>query len=153
MALPNIFTQSVSDKLIDRINHLTSATMPVWGKMSVSQMMAHCNVSYEMAFEDKHTKPNFFMGFILKTFIKKALVDEVTPYKRNSPTAPAFIIKEDKNFEIEKKRLIDYLKKSVELGEKYFDGKESLSFGKMSATEWNNLFYKHIDHHLTQFGV
>jgi Protein of unknown function (DUF1569) len=153
MALPNIFTQSVLDKLIGRINHLTSATTPFWGKMSVSQMLAHCNVSYEMAFEDKHSKPNFFMGFILKNFIKKALVDDITPYKQNSPTAPAFIIKEDKNFEIEKKRLIDYLKKSVELGESYFDGKESLSFGKMSATEWNNLFYKHIDHHLTQFGV
>lgn len=153
MALPNIFTQSVSDKLIGRINHLSSTSTPTWGKMSVSQMMAHCNVSYEMVFEDKHQKPNFFMGFILKTFIKKALVDEVTPYKKNSPTAPAFIIKEDKNFEIEKKRLIDYLKKSVELGESYFDGKESLSFGKMSSTEWNNLLYKHIDHHLTQFGV
>ena len=153
MALPNIFTQSVSDKLIDRINHLTSTTTPAWGKMSVSQMMAHCNVSYEMAFEDKHPKPNFFMSFVLKTFIKKALVDDVTPYKKNSPTAPAFIIKEEKNFEIEKKRLIDYLKKSVELGEEYFDGKESLSFGKMSVTEWNNLFYKHIDHHLMQFGV
>ena len=153
MALPNIFTQSVSDKLIDRINHLTSTTTPVWGKMTVSQMMARCNVSYEMAFEDKHPKPNFFMGFILKTFIKKALVDDVTPYKKNSPTAPAFIINEEKNFEIEKKKLIDYLKKSVELGKKYFNGKESLSFGKMSATEWNNLFYKHIDHHLMQFGV
>lgn len=153
MALPNIFTQSVSDKLIGRINHLTATATPVWGKMSVSQMMAHCNVSYEMAFEDKHPKPNFFMGFILKTFIKKSLVDDITPYKKNSPTAPAFIIKQEKNFEIEKKRLIDYLKKSVELGESYFDGKESLSFGKMSLTEWNNLFYKHLDHHLTQFGV
>lgn len=153
MALPNIFTQSVSDELIGRINHLTSTNTPNWGKMSASQMLAHCNVSYEMAFEDKHPKPNFFMGFILKNFIKKALVDDITPYKKNSPTAPAFIIKEEKSFEIEKKRLIDYLKKSVELGEKYFNGKESLSFGKMSATEWNNLFYKHIDHHLTQFGV
>jgi hypothetical protein len=62
-------------------------------------------------------------------------------------------MKEEKNFEAEKKRLIDYLKKSVELGEVYFDGKESLSFGKMTVAEWNNLFYKHLDHHLTQFGV
>ena len=102
MALPNIFTQSVSDKLIGRINDLTATSTPAWGKMSISQMMAHCNVSYEMAFENKHSKPNFLMGFILKTFIKKALVDDVTPYKKNSPTAPAFIIKEEKDFEIEK---------------------------------------------------
>jgi hypothetical protein len=29
----------------------------------------------------------------------------------------------------------------------------SLSLGSLSATEWNNLLYKHIDHHLAQFGV
>ncbi len=153
MALPNIFTQPVTDGIIGRINQLSPQSTPQWGKMSVGQMLAHNNVTYEMAFENIHSKPNFFMGFILKTFLKKGLTDETTPYKKNSPTAPAFVMKEDKNFETEKKRLIDYLKKSVELGEAYFDGKESLSFGKMSVAEWNNLFYKHIDHHLTQFGV
>ncbi len=153
MALPNIFTQPVADEIIGRINQLSSQSTPQWGKMNVGQMLAHSNVSYEMAFENKHPKPNFILGFILKTFLKKGLTDETTPYKKNSSTAPAFVMKEEKNFETEKKRLIDYLKKSVELGEAYFDGKESLSFGKMTVAEWNNLFYKHIDHHLTQFGV
>lgn len=153
MALPNIFTKSVSDEIIDRINQLSSSSMPQWGKMSVGQMLAHCSVSYEMAFENKHPKPNFFMGFMLKTFLKKRLVDETTRYKRNSPTAPAFVMKEDKNFETEKNRLVQYLNKSVDLGESYFDGKESLSFGVMNKNEWNNLLYKHIDHHLAQFGV
>ena len=64
-----------------------------------------------------------------------------------------FVIGDDRNFETEKNRMIDYLNKTVELGESYFDQKESLSFGKLSITEWNNLFYKHLDHHLTQFGV
>lgn len=153
MALPNIFTQPVADEIIGRINQLSPQSTPQWGKMNVGQMLAHCSVSYEMAFENKHPKPNFILGFILKTFLKKGLTDETTPYKKNSSTAPAFVMKEEKNFETEKKRLIDYLKKSVELGEAYFDGKESLSFGKMTVAEWNNLFYKHIDHHLTQFGV
>jgi hypothetical protein len=41
----------------------------------------------------------------------------------------------------------------VQLGENHFDGRVSMIFGPMTTTEWNNLFYKHIDHHLTQFGV
>jgi hypothetical protein len=49
--------------------------------------------------------------------------------------------------------VVEYLKKTEELGEKYFDGLESNSFGKLTTIEWNNLFYKHLDHHLTQFGV
>ena len=73
--------------------------------------------------------------------------------KKNSRTAPAFLIANERDFEIEKKRLIDHLTKTQELGEDYFDNKESHSFGPLTKTEWNNLFYKHLNHHLEQFGV
>ncbi|WP_435353749.1 DUF1569 domain-containing protein [Emticicia sp. SJ17W-69] len=152
MALPNIFTKSVSDAVIQRINQLTASTQPQWGKMSVDKMLAHCNVTYEMVYEDIHPKPNAFMKFVLKLLVKNTVVNEVS-YKRNSQTAPQFLIKDAKNFELEKKRLIDYLTKTQQLGESYFDGKESHSFGTLNKTEWNNMFYKHLDHHLTQFGV
>jgi hypothetical protein len=153
MTLPNIFEKSASDAVIARIQKLTAETPAQWGKMNVSQMLAHCSVTYEMMYEDKHPKPNFFVGFILKTFIKGKLVDATTPYKRNSGTAPAFIIKGDKNFDVEQKRLTDFISKTQGLGEQHFDGKASHSFGNLSKEEWNNLMYKHLDHHLTQFGV
>ena len=152
MALPNVFDQSVSDNLIQRINTLNPAAPAQWGKMNVAQMLAHCNVAYEMVYENKHPKPNFLMKFILKTFIRKIVTNEV-PFKHNSQTAPAFIISDERNFDAEKKRLIDYVSKTLQLGKPYFDNKESMSFGKLSATEWNNMFYKHLNHHLTQFGV
>ncbi len=152
MAFPNIFSPEVSEQLIRRINLLKPEIHPVWGKMDVSQMLAHCNVAYEMVYEDKHPKPGFFTKIILKLFVKK-IVKEDKPYKRNSPTAPAFIIKEQKDFEAERKRLVNYILKTKELGENSFDNKISASFGKMTKQEWNNMFYKHLDHHLTQFGV
>lgn len=148
----NILLQKGSETFIDRIEKLTPMTKPNWGKMDVAQMLAHCNVTYEMAYEDKHPKPNFFMKFILKLFVKNAVVSE-KPYPKNGQTAPQFIIKGDKDFEVEKARLIEYIKKSVALGEAHFEGKESHSFGKLNKTEWNNMFSKHLDHHLTQFGV
>ncbi|MDN3686352.1 DUF1569 domain-containing protein [Cyclobacterium jeungdonense] len=152
MALPNIFTKNVADQLIQRIDKLKPTSQPQWGKMNVAQMLAHCNVTYEMAYENKHAKPNFLMGLILKGFVKKMVVNE-TPYKKNVRTAPAFIIADERDFALEKERLIRYLRKTVELGENHFDGRASLSFGKLSKTEWNNMFYKHLDHHLKQFGV
>lgn len=120
--------------------------------MTVAQMLAHCNVSYEMVYENKHPRPNALFRFILKKLVKPRVVGE-TPYPRNSRTAPQFIMKEDKDFNQEKKRLVDYIIKTQQLGETHFDGKESLSLGPLSKTEWNNMFYKHLDHHLTQFGV
>jgi hypothetical protein len=152
MALPNIFTKAVADQIIQRINALSPQSTPQWGKMDVAKMLAHCNVTYEMVYEDKHPKPNFLMGLILKAFVKKGVVNDV-PYKHNSQTAPAFIITSDKDFAVEKARLIGFIQKTQGLGEAHFDGKTSHSFGDLSKTEWNNLFYKHLDHHLGQFGV
>lgn len=152
MALPNIFDKDISEKTIVRINKLKPDTKPGWGKMSVDQMLAHLNVNYEMVYEDKHPKPNFFMRLILKAFVKKIVVNEA-PYKRNSQTAPAFLIKGPRDFDAEKIRLIGFINKTQALGESHFDGKESLSFGAMNKEEWNNMFFKHIDHHLTQFGA
>jgi hypothetical protein len=152
MALPNIFTSEVSNTIIQRINTLSTTQQALWGTMSVGQMLAHCNVTYEMVFETKHPKPNFFIQLMLKMFVKSKVVSEA-PYGQNGQTAPQFIIKETKDFNIEKERLIQYIQKVQQLGEQHFEGKESLSFGPLNKTEWNNMFYKHLDHHLRQFGV
>jgi len=152
MALQNIFSKEVSDKVINRINTLKTTTQPGWGKMDVAQMLAHCNVTYELVFEDKHPKPNFFLKLMLKAFVKKTVVTEA-PYKRHSQTAPAFLIKGSRDFEAEKTRLVNYINKTQQLGESHFDQKESHSFGVLNKEEWNNMFYKHLDHHLTQFGA
>ena len=152
MALPNIFTKEVSDTIIQRIEKLTPNTPGQWGKMDVARMLAHCNVTYEMAFENKHSKPGLFMRLMLKAMVKPKVVGEES-YPKNSRTAPQFVMTEYKNYEQEKARLLAYVKKTQELGEAYFEGKESHSFGKHYATEWNNMFYKHLEHHLSQFGV
>lgn len=150
--MKNVFEKPVTEELINRINQLNAETIPEWGEMTVDQMLAHCNITYEMAYTDKHPKPNAIMKFILKLAVKKTVVGE-KPYPKNGQTAPQFLIKEAKDFNAEKTRLVDYLNKTQELGASHFDQKESHSFGKLNVAEWNNMFYKHLDHHLRQFGV
>jgi hypothetical protein len=152
MDLPNIFTETVADEIIGRINKLSPDTKGQWGKMTVDQVLAHCNVPYEMVYTDKHNKPGALMKLVLKLFVKNKVVSS-TPYPRSVPTAPAFIIKDRRDFEAEKARLISYIRKTQELGEAHFDGRPSHSFGPLNINEWNNMFYKHLDHHLTQFGA
>jgi hypothetical protein len=153
MALPNIFEKQVSDEMIARINNLTPDSIPQWGKMDAAKMLAHLNVAYETFYEPgKHPAPNFLMKFILKNFIKNKVVGEA-PMPKNSPTAPYFIIKSDKDFTVEKQRLVDYINRTQQMGEAHFEGLESPSFGAMTAHEYSNLMYKHLNHHLTQFGA
>ena len=76
MALPNIFTSQIADQLKDRISQLSPTTTPKWGKMNVGQMLAHCNVTYEITYDNIHARPNAFMRFIAKNFIKKIVTNE-----------------------------------------------------------------------------
>ncbi|WP_018342059.1 DUF1569 domain-containing protein [Cytophaga aurantiaca] len=151
--MKSIFNNAVVTETLNRIDNLNTDSKALWGKMSVSTMLAHCNVPYELVYEEeKYPKPNAIMKFFLKAFVKDQVVNE-KPYKKNSMTSPTFIIKGQRDFHKEKIRLSDHIRKTQELGESYFDNKESHSFGILTKNEWNNMFYKHLDHHLKQFGV
>lgn len=150
--IKSVFEKEVTTELIDRINQLKTETQAKWGKMNVAQMLAHCCVTYEFIFDSKHAKPSGFMKFLLKLLVKGTVVTE-KPYKKNTRTAPSFLIADEREFETEKSRLIAYLLKTQAMGGKAFEGKESHSFGQLTEKEWNTMFYKHLDHHLNQFGV
>ena len=149
--MKNIFVAEVSKEVEERINKLTPQTQAQWGEMDVAQMLAHCCVTYEMI-DEKHPKATGLKKILLSLFVKPIVVSQ-KPYKKNSRTAPVFIIADEREFVKEKKRLVAYITETQKLGEAYFEGKESNSFGSLTAKEWNNSFYKHLDHHLTQFGV
>jgi hypothetical protein len=150
--LKNAFDQNDTELFINRIEKLTATSKPNWGKMAVAQMLAHCSVTYEKIYDYKHPASNAFKKMLLKLFVKNMVVSE-KPYKKNGTTAPEFIIKDNKDFGTEKKRLIDYINETQKLGATYFEGKESHSFGILTKQEWSNMLSKHLDHHLTQFGV
>jgi len=150
--MKNLFNAADTADTIERINKLTPETQAQWGKMNVAQMLAHCNVTYEMAYTDKYPKPGSIARFFLKLFVKSTVIGD-KPYPKNGRTAPQFIISGERDFEVEKQRLMDYINKTQELGADHFEGRESHSFGALTSKEWNISFAKHLEHHLAQFGV
>ena len=152
MAYPSIYLSSTTEELFRRIDQLNAQSQGLWGKMTVGQMLSHCAVPYEQILGLNTLQPPLLMRIILNLFLKKSMVNEV-PYKQNSPTAPSFIRTEQYDVAIEKERLKDLIKTIQEMGAEKLARTPSLSLGKLTATEWNNLLYKHLDHHLQQFGV
>ncbi|MHA8081717.1 DUF1569 domain-containing protein [Aquirufa regiilacus] len=152
MGYPSIYLASTTAELFRRIDLLNPQTQGLWGKMTVGQMLSHCAVPYEQILGTNTDQPPLFMRIILKLFLKKSMINEV-PYKQNLPTAPSFIRTDQYDFEKEKEGLKGYIKTIQEMGAEKLAATPSLSLGVLSATEWNNLLYKHIDHHLQQFGV
>ena len=151
--MQNVFDAKDAQEYINRINNLTPETQRKWGKMSVDQVLAHLNVAYDLTFTpEKSTKPSFIAKFLLSKFVKPKITNEI-PYKPSLPTSPAFIIADERNFEEEKAKLIGNIQRVQQLGREAFEGKENINFGKMTAQCWNNMFAKHLNHHLEQFGV
>ena len=149
----NVFTPNDADYYIKCVNQLQDNAVAKWGRMNVAQMLAHLNTSYETIYEPKkHPKPGMLAKWLMKTFVKPKVLNP-KPYKQNLPTTRMFIIKEEKDFEAEKKRLIGFIQKTQQLGAESFEGKENISFGALSSKEWNILLAKHLNHHLAQFNA
>ncbi|MNE93511.1 hypothetical protein D3C80_1913700 [compost metagenome] len=64
--MQNIFLKEDCNQFINRIDQLKPETQPLWGKMSVDQMLAHCNVTYEMVYDNIHPRPNVLIKLLLK---------------------------------------------------------------------------------------
>ena len=151
--MQDVFSVNDAQNYINRINKLTPETSAKWGKMSVNQMLAHLNVAYDLTFSpEKFPKPSFITKFLLSRFVKPKITNEM-PYKKGLPTSPVFVIANERNFEEEKAKLIGNIQRVQQLGRDAFEGKKNVNFGKMTAQGWNNMFAKHLNHHLDQFGV
>jgi len=148
----SVFQDTVLDELIVRVQRLTAQSVPKWGEMNVVQMMAHCNESSKVALGVKKSKRMFVGRLFGKMILRKVLKND-KPLKKNSPTAPGFIIKDKREFTKEKDDFIRVLSKLQTMQIEDFNGKVHPFFGEMNGSEWSVLIYKHFNHHLEQFGV
>jgi hypothetical protein len=148
MDVKNLFDPAVKQEIIERINKLTPQSQRQWGKMDVGQMLAHCQMPLGVAV-GKHTlKRNFFLSLIGPLFKKQLYNDK--PFKRNLPTDKSFIMTDSKDFEKEKEGLLQMINSFSEIA---MSDAPHPFFGKLTKEEWSKGTWKHLDHHLQQFGV
>ena len=153
LTMKDIFIKTTIDELIIRINNLSNSSQPKWGEMDVSQMLAHVNKATEMAFGGIKTKRMFIGRIIGKKILKKAIGND-RYLAKNSPTSPEIKIADKVAFDEEKQNLISLLQLFIsDKAAEKLEGNVHPFFGKMTADQWNKLGYKHVDHHLRQFGV
>ena len=147
--MQSIFNTEAYNDIKTRLEQLDASAAPNWGKMNVGQMVWHCqgplNIILEK--EDYGLKPNWFF----KTFFKKALYND-KPWRKGLPTTPVFKTTENKDFTTEKKALEQLIDELYSLRARN-DWKAHPSFGTFTKDQWGQMQYKHLDHHLKQFGV
>ena len=149
--MKSLFEKDTYNEIIQRLDKLNPQSQRQWGKMEVAQMMAHCKEAFKVPLSD--TKyPRILMGLLLGWMMKSKLYNE-SPWGKNLPTAPNFLIKDQRNFDTEKRELTALITKFHTLGPGNVGKFPHPFFGKLSQEQWGKSMYKHLDHHLMQFGV
>lgn len=118
--------------------------------MNPAQMLCHCSRALETGTGDRPMKQKL-LGKILMPFFRASILGE-KPFSRNSPTDPTFVVSDEREFAAERARLTGLIDRFVANGAAQAGTRTHAFFGKMTGDEWGELMYKHIDHHLRQFG-
>ncbi len=149
--MKSLFDKSVNNEMIERIKKLRPDSRAEWGKMKVNQMVTHAQRPFKVAFEELQLKRGI-VGVLFGGIARKQLT-KPEPFKRNLPTDKNFIVRDNPDFEKERSNLISLVQKFEKAGPDGLTKKPHPFFGKLTSTEWDNLMYKHLDHHLRQFGA
>ena len=148
MFIKNLLEEEVKQETVNRINKLTPASQRKWGIMEVAQMLAHLQARFAVVFGTDKLKANLFIR-LFAPLLKKMLYSE-TPYKKNLATDKSFKISDHREFAKEKQQLLNMI---YSFSEETIRKDPHPYFGKLTVEQWGKASWKHIDHHLRQFGV
>jgi Protein of unknown function (DUF1569) len=149
--MKNLFESETVEEVLGRINQLQPGTQRQWGKMDVAQMMAHCSAALEMA-TGRLNPPRLFIGRVLGPLVKAVFTNE-KPFSKNSPTDKRLLVTEHRDFVQEQERLKAGVREFHAGGEAKCTRHPHPFFGPLCPQDWSRGMYKHLDHHLRQFGV
>lgn len=147
----NLFAAEAAESIVHRVQQLQAGTPAVWGKMNAVEMLWHCNSCNEEILEkgrgDSKTTVKQFLLRILALYLAPHFTKGLNSEPHHIATGKV----DSTQFESQKAayiRLIRQLhstKKALTLTHP--------AFGNISTYEWGIAAYKHMDHHLRQFGV
>ena len=149
--MKNLFDKEVYTEIRQRLDRLQQDSAAQWGKMNVSQMLAHCKEAFKVPLSPQPL-PRMFVGRLIGWMMKSKLYND-EPWKKNLPTAPNFIIRDQRDFNKEKAELIQLIDRFHQAGPTGISPYPHPFFGSFTPEQWGKSMYKHLDHHFTQFAV
>jgi hypothetical protein len=150
--MKNLFEAATVEEVTERIAQLRPDSERLWGKMNPAQALEHCSRGMEMALGDKNP-PRVMVGRILGWIVKPLALGNDEPMRRNSPTAKELVVQDERDLVTERARLCGLIDRFAAAGPKGCTRHPHAFFGRLTPEEWAILMYKHLDHHLRQFGV
>jgi hypothetical protein len=150
--MKDLFDAETAIQIKERIRRLEPGSMRQWGQMSAAQAMAHCATTMEWAVGDSFA-PRMFVGRILGPLVKSKVLRDDATMRRNAPTSKSLVVADERDLGKERERLCALIDRFSLGGPQGCTKHAHTFFGPLTPDEWARLMYKHLDHHLRQFGV
>ncbi|NUO61935.1 MAG: DUF1569 domain-containing protein [Gemmatimonadaceae bacterium] len=149
--MKTLWQQRTREELLARARRLTPASEARWGKFTVDRMLAHVVDGFHMAMGDIATKPKR-VPIPIDRWPLNVLFIHVVGMPKHAPTAPELLSRAPLAIDGELRELESQMARFASMAERT-DWPAHPFFGRLSRRSWGVLGYKHLDHHLRQFGV
>lgn len=146
----NLYDAATVVEVKERIAQLQPDSERQWGKMNAAQAVAHCCASMETAVGMTFPK-RVPIGRVLAPLVKSSAFK--SPLRKNASAEKSLIVTDQRELERERERLYGLIDRFAAAGPAGCTTHPHSFFGKLTPEEWATWMYKHLDHHLGQFGV
>jgi hypothetical protein len=139
--------------IVERVRKLQPASTRLWGRMTPHEMLCHCCDSFRFALGERPVSPA--VTFLGRTLVKWVALYTPVPWPKGVPTRPEADQTRDgtrpAEFEQDRAELIRLMQRFV--SDRPAERPAHPTFDRLTEFEWMLWGYKHMDHHLRQFGV
>jgi hypothetical protein len=150
--MKHLFDAARVEEVQERMAQLRPESAALWGTMNPAQALAHCALGLEWAVGDR-IPPRMWLGRIVGRMVKPMVLGNDAPMRRNSPTAKDLVVQDARDLGTERERLRGLIDRFAAAGPAGCTTHPHSFFGRLTPEEWATLMYKHLDHHLRQFGA
>lgn len=147
--MKTLWNESSRQELKERLGRLSEDARPLWGRMNAPRMIAHIGSALRMAKGELEAAPK---NLPIRYPPLKQLIVYWMPFPKGAPTAPELLSREPGDWT---EGVNDVRTQIDEFATRdpRSPWPDHPAFGKMTSRAWGVLGYRHIDHHLRQFGV
>lgn len=150
----SLFAAEVRAEVLARIDRLTPAHRPRWGKLDAVRLLCHLTDAVRISLGEIDAGP-VQPGFMTSRLGRWLAIDSPMPWPKGITVPEAYFstAPEPNQFERDRMRLRDQLSRLAQGAAASQRWGVSPVFGALSADQWGRLNARHCDHHLRQFGV
>ncbi len=151
MPLPDAFDPAVTADLLRRLEALHPESQPRWDHRDAAWMVRHCAETYELA-SAPPPRLSLLHRLLNRTYLRWRVVSD-RPFREDAPGPSAPVAADPATLNAGRNHLMMLIRAAHGMEARHMEGRLHPLHGRLSARQWSALYWKHLDHHLRQYGV